>query len=176
VVASGLIGSPEDGDLKASVAAFDFATNQWAFFSKDKTLPGIPTLLTVDNTPARVFVGGRNADGSPFIQHWDGSQFNDISKGLLPDSSVRRINVVPLSTNTPESSVFGMSHALLASGNLNVDQQGRWSGAVFDGSAWVPYLRTSNVDGTPGEVWGMTFESLTALTLRSMYLVCRLIV
>lgn len=60
---------------------------------------------------------------------------------------------MPVTSSIEQRFPSGTQNMLLAVGNLNVNNFGNTSAALYDGSTWNPYLLTTQIDGQPGIIY-----------------------
>lgn len=124
-------------------------------------LPGVPSALAInDGNLNDTFVAGSRADGSLYIVKFNGSTYTDIDSGYFTQPSVLdQIQVLPLADYSTDDASIGPNRILLATGNFTTTESAPYSGVVYDGSAWKPYLLTTTLSGVPGRVRGV-FHSM----------------
>jgi hypothetical protein len=144
---------------------WNYETSSWSAVSSDD-IPGIVTTITADGGHS-VFAAGTSAiSGEAFLARWDGSSWSNIGMDRTGDPNaettrVQQMAVVPLTSGTDAANgVFASrDRALLVSGQLNLQDVGSVSSALFDGANWYPYLLTSTTSGAAGALAGMFYAN-----------------
>jgi hypothetical protein len=134
-------------DAVAYVATYNFADSTWRNLGG---LPGPALAVVADNKNASsVFAAGYGADdATPYLQHWDGSNWSEQNSTLLSGSLVQQLAFVPLSSEHSAAGLIERDRMLMVSGDLYLDDMGNVTSALYDGSNWHPYLvGTSSTGG-----------------------------
>ncbi|KAI8988035.1 cortical protein marker for cell polarity-domain-containing protein [Mycotypha africana] len=138
------------------IAEYDFQKNTWGPFST-ADLPGPSRLLAFDNVTQSLYITGKeDKTGATYFRTWNGHQFIKPEQELGPQSVINSLSILPLvntsdissSSNSNDDNGNNSKGILLASGYLNLGSFGYVSAAFYNGTAWVPYLVTSNADGS----------------------------
>lgn len=106
----------------------------------------LTTLTPASSDGTQLWVTGSNTDGSPLLQKYDGAKWTAIEPALGADSVIQGLQVFSTTQNHAASTLLDKNNALLVLGQLNVPNFGNASGALFNGTAWTPYLLS--VSGT----------------------------
>jgi hypothetical protein len=134
-------------DAVTYVATYNFADSTWRNLGG---LPGPALAVVADNKNASsIFAAGYGADdATPYLQHWDGSNWSEQNSTLLSGSLVQQLAFVPLSSEHSASGLIERDRMLMVSGDLYLDDMGNVTSALYDGSNWHPYLvGTSSTGG-----------------------------
>jgi hypothetical protein len=134
-------------DAVAYVATYNFDDSTWRNLGG---LPGPALAVVADNKNASsIFAAGYGADdATPYLQHWDGSNWSEQNSTLLSGSLVQQLAFVPLSSEHTASGLIERDRMLMVSGDLYLDDMGNVTSALYDGSNWHPYLvGTSSTGG-----------------------------
>ena len=143
---------------------WNYGTSSWSAVASVQ-IPGPVSTVTADDDHS-VYVAGSASGGEAFIRRWDGSSWSSIGMDQSGDpiaetSKVQQMAVVPLTSGTDAANGMFASRdrALLVSGQLNLQNIGSVSSALFDGKSWYPYLLTSTTSGGAGALAGMFYAN-----------------
>ncbi|KAL0096830.1 cortical protein marker for cell polarity-domain-containing protein, partial [Phycomyces blakesleeanus] len=133
------------GDLKisdavVSMAEYNYQTSGW---SSPVVLPGPCSAISYDDGTKNTYIAGKDSS-TAYLGIWDGSLFTIPNSTLGPGSVISQMTTVQISSNNSESSS-------LKTRILNLNQYGNVSFALFDGTAWIPYIVSSSADGLQKE-------------------------
>ncbi|KAK4057194.1 hypothetical protein OIO90_001689 [Microbotryomycetes sp. JL221] len=148
------------------VAQWNFDNSTWSNIGEATDIPGPATAISSDNGAInKLFVAGESlADGSPYLMYWNGTTWTDINNGTLAQGSgVQQLVFVPMSTSHASNDVIESNRMLMVSGDLNINSTSV-SSALYDGSAWYPYLVSTAATGSAGVV-SQFFFSVTNFNL-----------
>lgn len=106
----------------------------------------ITTLTAASQDGTQLWVTGSNTDGTPLLEKYDGSKWTAIQPALGAGSTIQGLQVFSTTQDHAASTLLDKNNALLVLGQLNVPNFGNASGALFNGTAWTPYLLS--VSGT----------------------------
>lgn len=67
-------------------------------------------------------------------------------------TDISQLLLVPVSSSSEQRYPSGTQNMLLAVGNLNINNFGNASAALYDGNAWYPYLLTTQLNGQAGSI------------------------
>ncbi|KAL0091313.1 cortical protein marker for cell polarity-domain-containing protein [Phycomyces blakesleeanus] len=171
------------GDLKisdavVSMAEYNYQTSGW---SSPVVLPGPCSAISYDDGTKNTYIAGKDSS-TAYLGIWDGSLFTIPNSTLGPGSVISQMTTVQISSNNSESSSLktradesddkanGSSQILLVSGILNLNQYGNVSFALFDGTAWIPYIVSSSADGSINTLGNMFFDPYEVTVLLKRYL------
>ncbi|KAI8384432.1 cortical protein marker for cell polarity-domain-containing protein [Radiomyces spectabilis] len=148
-------------DAAVPAAVYDYHANAWSSLStaQGSSLPGPSHALAHDSHTKKTFIVGQSGD-STYLVVWDGQQLEQTSQLLGPGSRVRQITVLPLRQGDNSSGLMGDTNSvLLLTGFLNLQEYGNVSAALFNGSAYLPYLVASTADGDIDALSHIFFKS-----------------
>ncbi|EPS42974.1 hypothetical protein H072_3038 [Dactylellina haptotyla CBS 200.50] len=147
-------------DSDIHLATYKPSSRTWTIFPNATEIPGpVTTIFTPSGEESNIYIGG-NSGGRPFILRWDGTKWIDLSVGLRDGSILEGIEVFELDGAHPENNLLSQSQILMASGNILLDSTPiNSSAALFDGANWVPFVLTSNSDGSSGSLGAFVSES-----------------
>ncbi|KAF3906348.1 hypothetical protein ABW20_dc0104063 [Dactylellina cionopaga] len=142
------------------LASYKLSTSTWTVFPNATEIPGpVTSLFTPSGEENNIYIGG-NKNNRPFIFRWDGTKWTNLGSGLLPGSVLQGIEVFELDGVHAGNNLLSPSQILMASGNILLDSTSvNASAALFDGIAWVPFLISTNNDGSSGSLSAFISES-----------------
>ncbi|KAI9323395.1 cortical protein marker for cell polarity-domain-containing protein [Dichotomocladium elegans] len=150
------VGDISVGSTRTAVARMDTQGNTWTAMSMGST--GIPTAV-LSGLNQEAVVAGRN-ETSSFLATWDGSQFSSLTTDLGASSYIRQLAFMPIASSPSHSRYPADSDfMLLAAGHLSLQKYGNVSAALYDGSQWFPFALSTKLDGTPGQLSQIFYES-----------------
>lgn len=71
---------------------------------------------------------------------------------LVQGTSISQLLLVPILSSSEQRYPSGTQNMLLAVGTLNIQDFGNASAALYDGTAWYPYLLTTQLNGQSGSI------------------------
>lgn len=168
-------GSFELDGQDVYAARWDTKELQWSVVGDANALPGPATAIaTDDQDEQKIFAAGVSSDeaATPYFMKWDGTTWSDLSSDALQSGSeFQQIAFVPLSNNRQDNhdDLVEKDRLLMVSGDLDFEEYGRVSSALFDGSSWTPFLVSAAAGGDSGFIAGL-FYSAKHFTLSHHYL------
>lgn len=112
----------------------------------DKTIPGPVTAFALDSDSGNsMFLTGNSTDGKPFLAKWTGSTLLEL-QGFDSSSNIRGIQVITLNSDHGSNDYLKDDHTLFLTGSIDIPQVGSFSGVLFNGLTWSPFLLTSKAD------------------------------
>ncbi|KAG8849334.1 hypothetical protein FRB96_000870 [Tulasnella sp. 330] len=138
----------------ANVAMYSFPNSTWQALGAP---PGPVTALAVNNNnQSSVFAAGSSPDGTAsFLAHWNGQAWTAQSSSWEPTTSISQLKFVPLLDPQTSTGVIAGDRMLFISGAIDSGSQGAMSSALYDGTTFMPFLMTSNSDGSSGYMSGL---------------------
>lgn len=168
-------GSMNLNGREVAVAQYGYDTNTWVPIGSVGAgvgqAPGPATAVSVDSLNINaIYLAGRSDAGTyPYFLKWDGMTFEDISSGQLLDSTgVAQLTFVGLTKPHADNPVMESNRMIVVSGALNMRDFGNVSSALFDGSQWTPFIRSTRPSGQPGIVRAFT-RSVEVLNFSSLH-------
>ncbi|KAI8381043.1 cortical protein marker for cell polarity-domain-containing protein [Radiomyces spectabilis] len=112
---------------------------------------GVPTTVLGGPNQA-VIVAGSNASMG-YLGSWDGQQFTDLGSNFGTATDISQLMYVPI-TKSPSDQRYpaNTDDVLMAIGKLMIPPYGNVSAAFYDGSSWYPYILTTRLNGTAGQI------------------------
>jgi hypothetical protein len=128
----------------STVIKYDSKTQ--SFTAIGGPLGTITTLTPGSSDGNQLWVTGSNTDGTPLLQKYDGTKWTAIQPALGAGSVIQGLQVFSTTQDHAKSEFLDKNNVLLVLGQLNIPNFGNSSGALFNGTAWTPYLLS--VSGT----------------------------
>ena len=138
------VGDMVVNDTTTYVARYDAKNLVWLPVgdAKDK-IPGPVTAMALDSdTGETFFVTGNSTKGAPFLMKWNGVEWKDITPAFGSGSTIRGIQVLTLNDKHDKNDFVQEYHILLVTGSVALES-GKYSGVLFNGLSWAPFLITS---------------------------------
>lgn len=104
----------------------------------------ITSLTSGSSDGSKFWVAGTNEDGSALLEKYDGTRWQTAQPSLGSGSVIQGLQIFTTTQNHGKSDILDQNNVLLVLGQLNVPGFGAASGALFNGTAWVPYLLASS--------------------------------
>ncbi|CAG8665831.1 14004_t:CDS:2, partial [Acaulospora colombiana] len=148
------------GKTLVYLAQYDFTKSVWQEMASpgngSNQLPGPATVVLNDfKKNGQFFVAGYGrSDNAVYLRKWDGNKFRDISQGLLKNSIISQLSLVPAESQHGSSDILDASWLLLIAGDLALTSYGNVSAALYDGSTLYPYLISAG-GGTLGKIFSI---------------------
>ncbi|KAI7880797.1 cortical protein marker for cell polarity-domain-containing protein [Mucor mucedo] len=145
------------GDLRiqnqpaTAIASVTDAADNWSTVLSSDQLSGIPNTIisSVDN---EVIVAGTSLSNSFFVGSLNGNTYTSLASNLAQGTIISQLLLVPISSSSEQRYPSGTQNMLLAVGTLNIQDFGNASAALYDGTAWYPYLLTTQLNGKAGNI------------------------
>jgi hypothetical protein len=96
---------------------------------------------------SRLWVAGKNQDGSALLQKYDGATWSSPNATLDAGSVIQGLQVFTTTQRHKQANTLDKNNVLLVLGQLNVPGYGNASAALYNGTTWTPYLLTTNGKG-----------------------------
>jgi hypothetical protein len=121
------------------------------------------TALTAGNVDgSAAWLAGTSTDGStPFLTKYDGKKWNNVDLKLLPGSIISGLQIFTLTSKHASTPLLDQSNGLLVTGQLSLPGYGNASAALYNGTAFTPFLLTTTADGNPGSIAGVFVQNPT---------------
>jgi hypothetical protein len=141
-----LVGGDMDiSGNKSYLANYDASKQAWSSLATSSMLPGPVTALTPANSDSSNFwIAGTATNGSAYLIYYDGSNLNSVGDVLGKQTTVRGLSILSLSSAHDDSSLVPANMALLVTGQLNVPNFGNASAALFNGTAFTPFVLSTS--------------------------------
>ena len=146
------------GNNMTMLANYDVAQSKWTSFGAAGAVPGPVTALSpADNDASTFWIAGKSNNGSAYILKYDGSSFNPIVGDLGSGSVVQGVSLLTLGNGHSKTNTISEKTILLVTGQLNLVGFGNASAALFNGSAFTPFILSTSGNG-PGSIQGLVSE------------------
>jgi hypothetical protein len=142
---------------ETSIFTYDSNSNQFQTIPGANELPGSVTALTpASRDGSQLWAAGQTADGSAFLQRYDGSRWLPVDNQFNPGTNIRGIQVLSLSEDHDSSELIDQNQDLLLLGQLNVTffngSPSSASAVLFNGTTMIPFLLSTTAQNTPGSL------------------------
>ena len=144
------------------IATFNVKKDSWKAFGKASAsdIPGPITAFTPASSDVSTFwVAGHTGNGSAFITNYDGSHFKSVGDVFGDGTTIRGLEVLPLTTDHGKVDSLNNDQILLVTGQLTIPDFGNASAALYNGSAVTPFILSSSSDGQQGSMSQMFYEN-----------------
>ena len=137
---------------QTSLATYNTKSQTWGVFEV-AGIPGPVTAFCPATTDAdELWLAGTANNGSTFLVKVKGNQGSPVPDVLGTGTTIRGLQVVPLSKNHGSTPYLDNDYGLLVSGQLNITGFGHAAAAVFNGTHMEPLVLASSADGSPGSI------------------------
>ncbi|CAL3968708.1 unnamed protein product [Diplocarpon coronariae] len=136
-----------------SLASYDTKAQAWTAAIGASSIPGPVAALTAANSDAsELWVAGTASNGSTFLMRFDGSTWLSVGDRFGGGTSIRGLQVLPLSKEHGASDFLSKSQDLMITGSINLPGFGNASAVLFNGTAFQPFILTSSTSNTSGSI------------------------
>lgn len=152
------------GDLQVdgsntAAATYHVKKDTWKALDGTSTIPGTVTAFTPANQDISVFwIAGQTSNGSAFLANYDGSSLQTVGDVFDDGTTIRGLEILPLSTDHGKVGLLNNDQSLLVVGQLVLPGYGNSSAALYNGTALTPFILSSSSDGQPGSMSQMFYE------------------
>lgn len=146
-----IAGNLTSGSNKTTILSYDSSNNQFAMINGASDLPGPVAALTIaTGTGQELWAAGEDSNATPYLQRFDGQRWTPVDGKLFgTGTKIRSIQVISLSENHGKSDLIEQGQDLLLMGQIVIPSFGTVSGALFNGTALIPFmLATKGSDGS----------------------------
>ena len=157
------------GDLtlhgkKTTMATYDAKKQVFAAFTGGADPPGGISALTPATGNYKEFwaTGIADNNNSAYLSKYSGDSWTTVG-GLGPSTTIRGLQLLPLTKDHDSSDLVSSSEVLMIVGNINIPSFGNASAALFDGKDFTPFLLTSKDDGSQGTLASIFVSNTQAL-------------
>lgn len=136
-----------------SLANYDAKSSVWTSLNGAAgNVPGPVTALSpADSVATSFWVAGKSSNGSAFLMKYDGTNFRSIGDVLGRQTTIRGLSMLSLSQNHADNDLVDPNMVLLLTGQLNLPTFGNASAALFNGTAFSPFILSNSGNG-PGSL------------------------
>jgi hypothetical protein len=159
-----IAGNLTSGTNETKILQYDSSNSQFAVVAGASALPGPVNALTIATKDGKQFwAAGVGADGSAFLQRFDGQKWMPVDSTLFgPKTDIRGIQVLSLSRDHGDSNLIDKNQDLLLMGTIAIAKSKRTvSAALFNGTDLIPFLlatKGSDGDTTDGSLSSIFVE------------------
>ncbi|KAL4916524.1 cortical protein marker for cell polarity-domain-containing protein [Aspergillus aurantiobrunneus] len=156
------IGDLTVGGSETAVASYSAEDQMWEVFEGASTssIPGNVTAFSPASGDMSTFwLAGQSEDGSSYVVNYDGSTFRPPQEIFDDGTTIRGLDVLPLSKDHYDTDLLNDDLSLLITGEIAVPDFGTASAALFNGTTLVPFIISSTSDGQPGRMSRMFYEN-----------------
>ncbi|KAH1284535.1 hypothetical protein KXV36_007065 [Aspergillus fumigatus] len=126
---------------------------------------GTVTAFTPANTDvSRFWLAGESKNGSSFLASYDGSSLHFAGSIFGDGTTIRSLEILPLSQKHRDVSILNNDQILLITGQLVIPDFGNASAALFNGTDLTPFLLSSRWDGQSGSMSQLFYENKNPYT------------
>ncbi|OJJ47036.1 hypothetical protein ASPZODRAFT_131964 [Penicilliopsis zonata CBS 506.65] len=161
------VGNLSVSDNNTAVAIYNTKKQTWSPLSGAAyaDVPGTITAFTPANEAVSEFwLAGQATNGSNFLLYYGGSALQAVENTFEDGTVIQSLQVLVTSTTHESSSLLEKDEILLVTGSLVLPDFGNASSAVFNGTAFSPFILTTAADGTPGSVSQLFTEKQNTYT------------
>ncbi|EAW11945.1 putative cellular morphogenesis protein (Rax2) [Aspergillus clavatus NRRL 1] len=108
---------------------------------------------------SKFWLAGEAKNGSSFLANYDGSKFQFAGSIFSAGTTIRGLEVVPLSEKHHDTSLLKNDQTLLITGQLVIPDFGNASAAFFNGTTLTPFIMSSKSDGQSGSMSQLFYEN-----------------
>ncbi|TKA23058.1 hypothetical protein B0A50_07374 [Salinomyces thailandicus] len=152
-----------DGNT-TTMATYNANQQTYQQYTGASALPGPISAMTPANQQYDEFwaAGTATTNGSSYLAKFRNGAWTTVS-GLGPGTTIRGLQVISLTTSHASSALIPDSEILLLTGSLNIAAYGNASAALFNGSAYQPFILTQRQDGSQGSIASFFVSKQSAL-------------
>ena len=136
-----------------TMATYDTKAQTFTAFEGASSLPGpVSAISAVDSEYKELWVSGiASSNQSVFLSKYNDGTWTGAS-GLGDSTSIRKLQIMPLTSNHANSDLVADDQVLMILGNINIPDQGNASAVLFNGTMYEPYILTNMDDGSQGSL------------------------
>jgi hypothetical protein len=154
------------------VATYNAKDQTWEELAGTSTAEnlGTVTAFTPANTDVSKFwLAGESKNGSAFLASYDGSNLHFAGSIFGAGTTIRALEILPLSQKHRDVSTLNNDQDLLVIGQLVIPDFGNASAALFNGTTLTPFLLSSKWNGQSGSMTQMFYENKNPYTSGGQY-------
>ncbi|KAF2436411.1 hypothetical protein EJ08DRAFT_578792 [Tothia fuscella] len=132
----------------SSVIVYDSKAQSFLPIGTPQGKDGSITAVTSGSSDgSQYWVGGSNQDGSALLEKYNGTAWTTVEPALGPSSVIHGLQIFTTTQKHNRADILAQNNVLLVMGQLNVTGFGNASAALFNGTAWTPYLLSTSGSG-----------------------------
>lgn len=141
-----------DGNM-TMMASYDTKKQTFKAYDGADSLPGPISAISAVNTQYTEFwvSGTATANNSMYLSKYKDGTFTPAG-GLGSASVIRKLQIMPLTSNHDDSNLMAEDQSLMIMGNINIPDQGNASAVLFNGTDYEPFILTNMDDGSEGSI------------------------
>ncbi|KAE8386068.1 cortical protein marker for cell polarity-domain-containing protein [Aspergillus alliaceus] len=141
------------------IATYTPKKQSWESWTIASEIPGTVTAFTPASVDVSNFwLAGASTNGSGFLANYDGSKFQYAGDIFGKGTTIRSLEVLPLSKDHSDVSFLHDDQILLVTGQLVIPNFGNASAALFNGTDLTPFMLSLDADGQPGSMAQLFYE------------------
>lgn len=141
------------------IATYTPKKQSWESWTIASDIPGTVTAFTPASVDVSNFwLAGASTNGSGFLANYDGSKFQYAGDIFGKGTTIRSLEVLPLSKDHSDVSFLHDDQILLVTGQLVIPNFGNASAALFNGTDLTPFMLSLDADGQPGSMAQLFYE------------------
>lgn len=136
-----------------TLATYDTKEQTFEAYTGADTLPGPIVAITAVNSQYTEFWAGgvSTSDNSAFLSRYSDGNWTSAT-GLGAATTIRKLQIMPLSSNHDDSDLMSNNQVLMILGNVNIPDVGNASAVLYNGTHYEPFILTSMDDGSQGSL------------------------
>ncbi|GIZ43032.1 hypothetical protein CKM354_000627600 [Cercospora kikuchii] len=138
---------------ETTMATYDAKKQIFTELEGASSLPGPVTAISaVNGDYSQFWVSGMSTNNqSVFLTKYKDGTWTAAS-GLGESTSIRKLQIMPLTSDHDSSDMVATDQVLMILGNINIPDQGNASAVLFNGTVYEPYILTNMEDGSQGSL------------------------
>ncbi|KAF2766928.1 hypothetical protein EJ03DRAFT_344878 [Teratosphaeria nubilosa] len=147
-----------------TMVSYDAKKQVFTTYSGASTLPGPITALTPANSDYNQWwaAGTATSNGSAYLSKYNEGTWTAAS-GFGAGTVIRGLQVLTLTSNHDNTNLVRDDEVLLVNGAINIPDYGNASAALFNGTAFTPFVLTNKQDGSEGTISRMFVSNTSNL-------------
>jgi hypothetical protein len=143
-----------------TMVTYDTKAQNFQPYAGASTLPGPVTAISpVNNEFSEFWVSGVASNNqSVYLVKYSSGSWTGAS-GLGDSTSIRKLQIMPLTSKHDRSALMSDNQVLMILGNINIPNQGNASAVLFNGTTYEPYVLTNMKDGSQGSLSAIFVEN-----------------
>ncbi|KAF2403827.1 cellular morphogenesis protein [Trichodelitschia bisporula] len=108
---------------------------------------GIAAATPGTSDGSQFWVSGKTADGGAMLEKWDGTHWKPAEPALGAGSEIKGLQIFTTNDKHDSSPLVDRNNVLLVLGHISLPAFGNCSAALFNGTAWTPFLLATKGNG-----------------------------
>lgn len=136
------------GGSATTMATYDAQQHSFTAFNGANNVPGpVTALCPANDAGSQFWVAGVSANGSAFLEKYDGSNWISAGHTLGAGTVIRGLQIFSVSRNHGSTNLVSQDQVLLVMGQLSLPNFGNASAALFNGTAFTPFILATSRNG-----------------------------